>query len=111
MASLTVGLALVVATVRLPAATCIVTNTSDEKECRPGCCANRTCCETSPKHTGRPAQPLAKSGLDQQTVSAIPAIAAVALLMPAPTEPHVFSSAERRAHSPPPLALICIRLI
>jgi hypothetical protein len=69
------------------------------------------CCETSAERTGPPAQPLAKSGLDQQNVSAIPAIAAVALLMPHATESYVFSSAEGRAQSPPPLTLICIRLI
>jgi hypothetical protein len=69
------------------------------------------CCETSAERTGPPAQPLAKSGLDQQNVSATPAITAVALAMPAATESHVFSSTESRSHSPPPLALICIRLI
>lgn len=109
--ALTVGLALVGATVRLPAATCIVTNASSEKACKPGCCANKACCETSSKHTGPPAQPLAKSSIDQQNVTAISAIAAVTLVMPAATESHVFSSTECRAHSPRPLALICIRLI
>jgi hypothetical protein len=69
------------------------------------------CCATSAERTGPPAQPLAKSGLDQQNVSAIPAIAAMALAIPAATESHVFSSTEGRAHSPPLLALICIRLI
>lgn len=111
MASLTIGLALVAAPVRLPAATCIVANTPGEKACSPGCCANKACCETSLNHTGPPAQPLAKSGLDQQNVSPIAAISAVALLTPVATESHVFSSTEGRAHSPPPLALFCIRLI
>jgi hypothetical protein len=69
------------------------------------------CCETSPERTGPPAQPLAKSGLDQQNVSVMPATAAVALVTPYATESPVFSSTESRLHSPPPLALICIRLI
>jgi hypothetical protein len=111
MASLIVGLALVAATVQLPAATCLMTNAPSEKACRPGCCANKTCCETTPKRTELPAQPLARSGVDQQNVSAMPQIAAVVLVMPAATESHCFSSTERRAHSPRPLALLCIRLI
>jgi len=57
-------------------------------------------------------RPLAKSGAAQQNISAMPATVAVALVSPVATAPpHVFSSAKGVAHSPPPLALICIRLI
>jgi hypothetical protein len=109
MASFTVGLALVASTVQLPAASCIMTNAPSEEACQSRCCANMACCETSADRTAPPAQPLAKSGL-QQNVSAMPAIAAVTLVSFA-TKSHVFSSTESRSHSPPPLALICIRLI
>ena len=111
MASLAVGFALVAATVQLPAVTCIGGDTSSKKACKPGCCSNMACCETSQKRTGPPVQPLARPGLDQQNISALPASATVVLVIPPAIEPHVFSSAEGRAHSPPPLALICIRLI
>jgi hypothetical protein len=110
--SVAVGLALFTATVRLPAAPCMVTNTPSQKACQPGCCANKACCETSHERTGPPVQPLTKSGADQQNISAIPTTVEVTLVTPvAATASHVFSSAECIAHSPPPLALICIRLI
>jgi hypothetical protein len=108
-ASFTVGLALVAATVALPTASCVATNGPSEETCESRCCANMACCETSAERTAPPAQPLAKSG-HQQNVSVMPAIAAVTLVSFA-TESHVFSSTESRPHAPPPLALICIRLI
>ena len=107
-----VGLALMAATVQLPAVTCIVSNTRSEKACTLGCCANKTCCETSSERTGPPIPPLAKTSPDQQNVSAIAAIVGAALATPFATGSLVFRpSTEGRAHSPPPLALICIRLI
>jgi hypothetical protein len=110
--SVAVGLALFSAAVRLPASPCMITNTPSEKTCQPGCCANKACCETSHERTGPPVQPVAKSGADQQNISALPPMVAVALVTPtATTDSHIFSSAERFAHSPTPFALICIRLI
>ena len=110
--SVTIMAALVLGAVRLPAAACILSNAPSEKACRMGCCANMTCCMTSHKRTGLPVQPLAKSGASQENLSAIPATVAVALVSPAATAPsHVFSGAGGVAHSPPPLVLICIRLI
>jgi len=108
-AALTVGLVLVGTTVGLPAATCVATDALSKMACRPGCCADKTCCDAAPKRAEAPAQPLARSNPDQQI--AIPAIAGVALVRPAAIAAHVFSATERRAHSPPPLELICIRLI
>jgi len=110
--SVAVGLALFAAAVRLPAgATCIVTNTSSEKACQPGCCANKACCATSHERTGPPVQPLAKSPSDQQNVATVPAVIAFALPVQVATESRILSSAECIAHSPPPLALSCICLI
>jgi hypothetical protein len=110
--SVMVATALFGASMRLPAASCILSNMPSEKACTPGCCANKTCCKTSQKNTAPPVQPLAKSGFNQQNIVALPAMVAVALPNPAvATESPVFSSAECTAHSPAPLALICIRLI
>lgn len=108
-AALTVGLVLAGTTVGLLVATCVATDASNEMACRPGCCADKACCATAPKRTEAPAQPLARSGPDQQV--ALPAVAGVALARPAAIEAPVFSGTECRAHSPPPLELICIRLI
>jgi len=106
-----IALALFAATVRLPAAPCIVTNTPSPDACQPGCCANKACCATSHQRTGPPVQPLAKLSSDQQNVTIIPATIVFALLVQAATESRVLSSAERMAHSPPLLSLTCIRLI
>jgi hypothetical protein len=109
--SVAVGLALFAATVRLPATPCFVTNTPSEKACQLGCCANKVCCATSHERTGPPVQPFAKSGLDQQNLATPPSVVAAVVLNQTATESLVFLSVEGTAHSPPPLALICIRLI
>jgi hypothetical protein len=110
--SVAIVAALVLGAVRLPVAACILSNAPAEKACTMGCCANMACCMTSHKGTGLPVQPLAKSGVNQQNIGAIPATVAVTLVTPLAMAPsHVFSSADGIAHSPPPLALICIRLI
>jgi hypothetical protein len=109
--SVAVGLALFAAAIRLPAAPCIVTNTPSEKACQPGCCANKTCCETSSQRTGPPVQPLAKSGSDYQHIATLPPTVAITVLQRVAEESPVLPSVEGSAHSPPPLALICIRLI
>jgi hypothetical protein len=106
------GAALLVTPMRLPAASCILANTPGEKACAPGCCANKACCQTSQKNTAPPVQPVAKSSSDQQNIAAFPSTVVVAVLdQAATTESSVFSRLEWTAHSPAPLALICIRLI
>jgi hypothetical protein len=109
--SLAVGLGLCAATVRLPAAPCIVTNTPGPKACQLDCCKNKACCATSHERTGPPVQPVAKLSSDQQNVATIPATIVFTLLVQLAAESRVVSSAERIAHSPPLLSLTCIRLI
>jgi hypothetical protein len=111
MISMTLAVALAAAPARISARSCILSNTSTQKACQPACCANKTCCEMSHKNTSPPAQPLAKSGSDQENIATLPSPVAVAVLNYAPVESFVFSSADRAVHSPAPLALICIRLI
>jgi hypothetical protein len=56
-------------------------------------------------------QPPARSSVEQQNIAALASIVAVPLPNQPAAEQFVFSSAKCSAHSPPLLALICIRLI
>jgi hypothetical protein len=111
MISVALAVALVAAPARISARSCILVNAPAQKACQLACCANKTCCVTSPKNTSSPAQPLAKSGSDHGSIATLPSSVAVAVLNYAPAEAFVFSRADCAAHSPAPLALICIRLI
>jgi len=113
MISGALAVALVAAPACVSARSCILVNAPTQKACQPACCANKTCCVTSPKNTSAPAQPLAKSGSDYGKIAAatLPSPVAVAVVNYAPGESFVFSSVDCAAHSPAPLALICIRLI
>jgi len=111
MISVVLAVAFVAAPVRISARSCILVNAPTQKACQPACCANKTCCETSPKNTSPTAQPLAKSGSDQGNIATLPSALAVAGLIPAAGTSSIFMSRDCTAHSPPPLALICVRLI
>jgi len=104
--------ALFVAPMRVSAAACILSNAPSEKMCQPDCCANKACCETSHERTGPSVQPMAKAGSDYKSIATnAPAVAAAPATQLTATKLRVSLSAECVAHSPPPLALICIRLI
>lgn len=109
--TLMVAMTLPAAAMPLSARSCILSNVASEKACKPGCCANKACCETSHERTGLPVQPFAKSGLDQQNLATPPATVAAVVLNQTATASLVFSRVEWTAHSPTPLALTCIRLI
>ena len=109
--SLLLAVTIVLAPVGLSARPCVVINTPSEKACAPACCANKTCCETSHQRTGSPVQPLAKSASDQQNVVVLSSQSALALLSPVAIASSFFSFEDSAAHSPPRLALTCIRLI
>jgi len=101
-----------VAAMPLSARSCILSNVASEKACKPGCCANKKCCETSEKNRATPSQPLAKSGADQRDVVTLSsAIRVVEVDWIAELESPLRSSAKCSSHSPATLALICIRLI
>lgn len=109
--SVVLATAVVIGAVRLPAAPCILSNAPTEKACMSGCCKNKSCCETSHQRTGLPVQPLSKAGSNQQNIAILPATVPVAVFNYAAEQSFVFSGTESAAHSPPPLALLCIRLI
>src|SRR5438105_15762479 len=110
MISVAMAAALLVAPVSISARSCILLNAAGGKACQPGCCANTTCCATSPKNTAPVSQPLAKSVSDQQNV-ALSSQSALALLSLVAIASSFFSFEDSAAHSPPRLALTCIRLI
>jgi hypothetical protein len=107
-----VVLAMLVRPLQLPAASCILSNAPSPEGCKPNCCANKTCCATSKKNTQPVSPPLAKSGdaNQQQAIGfvSVPLIDSIAFAASAQT---VRVSVPVRAHSPPPLAASCIRLI
>jgi hypothetical protein len=110
--SVALASALILAPARLPGASCVFSNAPSEKACESGCCANKACCNASPKQTGSPVQPFLKPGADQPNIGAIHATGTVVLRIPdAANRSRAGSSEGAVAHSPPLLALICIRLI
>jgi hypothetical protein len=111
MISVVMAAALIAAPVSVSARSCILVNASSQKACQPGCCANKACCATSKKNTAPIFQPLAKSASAQQDIATLPPAVAFVGLCPAARTLSVFSSRDCTAHSPPTLALICIRLI
>src|ERR1700751_5543329 len=109
--SLAMAAALGTAPVGLASRSCILTSAPIQQACKPGCCANKTCCATSSEHKSTPSQPLTK-GDSSYKVNATPIALPVVLPSPeAGAQQFPAFNAESRAHSPPPLALICIRLI
>src|SRR2546426_12565742 len=64
--SLATAAALFTAPVGLAAGSCILSSAPSQKACQSSCCANKTCCATSPKNTAPPSQPLAKGDSSQQ---------------------------------------------
>ena len=107
----TVALALLARPLQLPAASCILSNAPSVEACAPKCCANKACCAVSEKNSAPVSQPLYQSGDAKQqvigfvAVPVIDSIAETAFAQPGCVLIPV------RAHSPPPLAATCIRLI
>src|ERR1700730_7118152 len=97
--ALLLAMAIVLAPAGLSARPCVLINAPSEKACQPNCCANKTCCATSPKNTAPTAQPLAKSGSNQQNIVTLPAVFRVAVGQSPPIESPIFRSAECTAHS------------
>jgi hypothetical protein len=108
--SLVVATALFGGVARPALGPCILSNGASEEACQPGCCANMTCCATS-KRTTTPVLPLATSNSDQQTIAILPCVSAVTVIHRPVMKLQFLVRADYAAHSPAPLARICIRLI
>ncbi|PYI58820.1 MAG: hypothetical protein DMC59_07500 [Verrucomicrobia bacterium] len=110
--SLAMASALFTAPVGLASRSCILSSAPAQQGCKSGCCANKTCCATSAEHKASPTQPLAKADSSYKlnaTWVSLPS--AVSPSREFGAQHFVFSIAACGAHSPPTLALICIRLI
>jgi len=105
-------LAMFAGALRLPAASCILSNAPSHEACKMDCCANKTCCAMSKKSTVPASQPLVQSdGANQQQALGFVAVPLNDSFAIAASAERTFVSVPSRAHSPPPLAATCIRLI
>jgi hypothetical protein len=109
--SVAMAAALFTAPVGLVGRSCILTNAPSQKACQPSCCANKTCCATSPKNTSSPSQPLAKADSGQQLSATCFAAAPPLSSCEVGSEQFRFQAAAPLANSPPRLALLCTLLI
>jgi hypothetical protein len=99
------------APVGLAARSCILSSAPSRNACQLTCCANKTCCATSPKNTAPPSQPLAKGDSGQQLSATCFAAALPLSSREARAEQFQFQAAAPLANSPPRLALLCTFLI
>jgi len=109
---LAVVLAMSVTPLQLPAAACILSNAPSYQACKMNCCANKTCCANSKGSNAPHSQPLQQSEVAKQQqliefVSVEITDAFATEFFPQPARDNI----PVRAHSPPPLATTCIRLI
>src|SRR5262249_1937519 len=103
---------LFVAQAGFAARSCILSTAPVQQPCKPGSCANKTCCATSNQHKSSTTQPLAKNDSNYQlSGSAGPLTTTVPPSFEIGVQLFPRSNAAFSAHSPPTLALICIRLI
>src|SRR6267142_2246818 len=110
--SLSMTAVLFTAPVGLGARSCILSSAPVQQACKPGSCANKTCCATSKQHKSSTTQPLAKSDSNYQvsaSTGALPTTIPPSFELGVQLFPR--SNVAFGAHSPPTLALICIRLI
>src|SRR5437879_246269 len=105
-------MALSASAVRLPANSCPVASAPIGKACRPGSCANKSCCIDSQKNHNVPSPPLAKDGDSNNQLVAVVAPCltdSVVEFRSIQISPH--SLAICVASSAPRLALLCTFLI
>ena len=106
----TVVLALLVMPLQLPAASCIFSKSPSHEACKSKCCANKICCAVSEKNNAPASHPLYQGDVSKQVIAfvSVPLIDSIAV---AASPRRACVSIPVRAHSPPPLATTCIRLI
>ena len=109
--SMAMAAVLLMAPVDLAARSCILSSAPSQKACQSSCCANKTCCATSPKNTALPSQPLAKADSSQQLNAACFAVALPFSNYETGAQQFRFQTTAPSANSPPRLALLCTFLI
>ena len=91
---------------------CILSSAPPEQACKPGSCANKSCCATSSEHKSTPAPQLAKADVGYDANAAFVASAATAPACPQiASQKLLLSSRSIVAHFPPTLAVLCSFLI
>ena len=96
----------------LTARSCVVSSAPAQQACKPGSCANKTCCATSSEHKSTQTHQLAKADSGYDVNAAFVASAVTVPLSPeSASQQFLPFNAVPGGHSPPTLALICIRLI
>jgi hypothetical protein len=109
--SLAIGAALITAPVYISARTCIVSDSPAQAACKPGCCANKSCCATSTKTTA-PASQLFAKGSAGSEFNATPVATLSATGPPCASQDRQLPlSREYSRASPPQLAVLCTFLI
>ena len=110
--SLAMTAVVVTAPLGLAGRSCILSSAPAQAACKPRCCANKTCCATSNQHKSTSTQPLAKADSNYKvSATCVALLSAVPPSSESGAQAYLFSNAGSDAHSPPKLALICIRLI
>ena len=106
----TVVLALLVMPLQLPAASCVFSKGPTQEACQSKCCANMICCAVSEKNKAPVSHPLYRSGVSKQLIgfASVPIFCSTVFTY---VDKPIAVSAAMRAHTPPPLAATCIRLI
>ena len=105
-------LAMLVRPLQLPAASCILSNAPSHEGCKPKCCANKTCCAVSKKSSAPVSPPLLKaSDVGQQLLIGFVPVSIIDSVADTAFAQNARAYIPVRAHSPPPLAANCIRLI
>jgi hypothetical protein len=110
--SFAMALALFGGAMRLPAASCILSNAPSQEACKSKCCANMACCAESQKNTAPVSQPLAQhAAAKHQLIGLLTTVSTGSLAQSFRLERVACASVPARAHSLPTLAATCIRLI
>jgi len=109
--SLAMTAVLFTAPVTVTARACMLSSAPEQQACKPGSCANKTCCATSSDHKSTASHPLTKADSSYKVNATFIALSVVAPSPESGAQRFAVYNAESSAHSPPTLALICIRLI
>lgn len=106
-----VVLAMLARPLQLPAASCVLSNAPSHKACKMDCCGNKTCCAVPKKNPAPNSQPLYQAGAAKQQDIAFVAVPVSGSIAENAFAQPPCATIPVRAHSPPPLAATCIRLI
>jgi hypothetical protein len=112
IASVAMTAVLFTAPVGFASQSCIISSAPAAQSCKPGSCANKSCCATSSEHKSTPAHQLVKadSGYDINAAFVASAVTA-SPSSEVGNEKFLLSDASVVPHSPPVLSVLCSFLI